>query len=1164
MLTNDSPPLLLIVDDEPNNIMVLNEGLQDDHTILFATDGLEALQIASEMHPDLVLLDVMMPDMDGREVCRRFKSDPELKEIPIIFVTAKSEGVDEAAGLEAGAADYITKPINPAVVRLRVKNHLDLARHRNGLEKKTIQLEQANREIQQLNLIIEQNNQSSRIAIRAMLETGSERLSMEEQLHICLEKILAMPWLLLEKKGSIFLLDEDGERLVLIAQVGLSPPLLARCATVLIGECLCGRAAFERKVIFASHIDENHTTLLPDMQPHGHYCVPIFLGECLLGVLNLYVSNGHQRTVEEDAFLATISYTLANLIEQRKNEEKLQHVVGHDLLTGLPNRALFQVRLHEHLAMATRSTNEVVLMLLNLDRFKQVNDSMGHQAGDELLREASRRILVCLRQYDFIARLGGDEFAIILPKMTNVHYVEFVARRILEELAIPFHLQSGEASISGSLGITLFPNDGSDVESLLKNADAAMDYAKNIGRNSFCFFKEEMQSAAMDRLRLEAALRTALQNKEFVLYYQPKLDLASNQICSMEALVRWQKPSDEGIQLVPPSVFIPLAEETGLIVPLGEWILRSACRQNKEWLDANPDGVRVAVNVSACQFHRGRELIDTIASALSDTGLPPEWLEVEITESMVMDNVEQAVMTMKALKNMGVRISLDDFGTGYSSLGVLKRFPLHSLKIDQSFVSDLTSDPDDAVIVSAIISMAHKLNLSVVAEGVETEKQLHFLKENGCDTIQGYFFSRPLPANALAEFVRQHNPKQISPPLSLATEAPSVLVGGASQQEEEQNGKRERSNDGERFEQAIATRIAISALLETSIESLPLDKQVDAILAIILSVPWFSGLRKGAFFLFDASDNQLHMVGHLGLAEPLLTTCAQVPLGRCLCGKAALSREILFVNHVNDAHETRCDGMQPHGHYCLPILNNERLLGLLCLYLPAGHQRKPEEDALLSTIHNTLALIFERRRVEDELKKAQDRLRFMAYHDPLTGLHNRQYFDITFEKLFATLQQANRRQDATTVQSAFLAIFDIDHFKRVNDTYGHLMGDEVLVLFARIMEESFRDRDALFRFGGEEFLVLLNALSSEDVERALNRFRQAIESYPFSQVGQVTVSIGAVGILPGELAGTLIEKADKALYYSKENGRNQVNFYHLLVAAGHLESVDHDTDVELW
>lgn len=376
----------------------------------------------------------------------------------------------------------------------------------------------------------------------------------------------------------------------------------------------------------------------------------------------------------------------------------------------------------------------------------------------------------------------------------------------------------------------------------------------------------------------------------------------------------------------------------------------------------------------------------------------------------------------------------------------------------------------------------------------------------------------------------------------------------------------ENRKQAEEFaDRALTTRIAISALLETGLESMALSRQIEVILDIILTIPWFSGLRKGVFFLMDNQTGQLRLAGQRYLTESIVSSCAQVPLGHCLCGRAAQRQEIVFSGSLSDEHENRYEGIQPHGHYCVPVVSKGHLLGVLCLYVPDGHQWRSDEEALLTTISHTLALILEHRQIESELGKAEEQLRFMAYHDPLTGLHNRQSFDQTFNKLFLALQSPNRRHNESAFQGSFLTIFDIDHFKKVNDTYGHLIGDEVLVLFARLMTDCFRENDATFRFGGEEFVVLLNDIAPDSVGAVLNRFRRSVEEYDFPQVGRVTVSIGAVQIEPGELAGSLTEKADKALYFSKSNGRNQVNLYHQLVAAGHLEEVVRETEeVDLW
>ncbi|MEO5364658.1 MAG: EAL domain-containing protein [Magnetococcus sp. DMHC-8] len=458
-----------------------------------------------------------------------------------------------------------------------------------------------------------------------------------------------------------------------------------------------------------------------------------------------------------DGSLRSIIATGMDVTEQRRNEQRLQHVAGHDALTGLPNRALFQVRLGEHLSLASRTGDEVVLLFLDLDRFKQVNDTMGHQAGDELLREATRRILSCVRQYDLVARLGGDEFTIILPQLSHLHTVELIARRILEELARPFSLEQGVAHISGSIGITLFPRDGREMETLLKQADAAMYCAKSAGRNTFRFFTEEMQVAAMHHLHQEEALRAALHNQEFVLHYQPRLDLASRQIIGVEALLRWQRADGALLELVPPNAFLDLAEETGLIVPLGAWVLQTACRQAKSWQDQGLPPLQMAVNLAPDQFRQPDTLIEMVTQVLQETRLDPACLELEITEKMIMADEAGAVQTMNRLRSLHVKWSIDNFGTGHSSLGSLTSLPVQAVKIDERFIQGVTVPGSEAAVtVRAMLALANRLQLRVVAEGVETAAQWQFLQEQGCDALQGFCCSHPLPADRFAEWVQQH------------------------------------------------------------------------------------------------------------------------------------------------------------------------------------------------------------------------------------------------------------------------------------------------------------------------------------------------------------------------------------------------------------------------
>lgn len=483
----------------------------------------------------------------------------------------------------------------------------------------------------------------------------------------------------------------------------------------------------------------------------------VLAGEPVILEMEIVGLQGRRRRVEQhaaplygrDGHVRSILAVVRDISERANAESQVHYLAHYDPLTGLPNRALFRDRLLQAMAQAKRSDTLIAVMFVDIDDFKDVNDTLGHAVGDQLLKEIAQRIRSCMREYDTVARFGGDEFGIIQTGVQTVDVAADLAERLLILLGEPFHIEGHEIHSGASIGMTIYPFDDAQADGLLKNADMAMYKAKREGRNRFQFYVAELNDIIQRRATLERDLRTALQEQQFRLHYQPQLDLATGRVVGVEALLRWRHP-DRGE--ISPAEFIPVAESSGLIMPIGDWVLRTACREARAWQDAGLPPVRVAINLSAVQF-RHRNLLDTITAALTESGLEPCWLEVELTESLIMRDVHTTIDTLRHLHALGVQIAVDDFGTGYSSLSYLTRFPVSKIKLDQSFVRDVDKR-DGAAIARTVIALGHSLNMKVMAEGVETEYQLRFLREHVCNEAQGYYFSRPMPAGAIQRLLR--------------------------------------------------------------------------------------------------------------------------------------------------------------------------------------------------------------------------------------------------------------------------------------------------------------------------------------------------------------------------------------------------------------------------
>jgi diguanylate cyclase (GGDEF)-like protein/PAS domain S-box-containing protein len=699
---------ILVVDDQQVNVQLLEYLLKTTgyENVVGTTDPRQVVALHQEHRFDLLILDLHMPEMDGFEVMQALKPFERDGGLPVLVVTAGTE--QKWAALEAGARDFIDKPFDTVEVITRIRNLLEVRLlHREAAEN-GLRLERT---------VSERTAELQRF--RGAMDATSE---------------------------AIFLIDTRSMAMVDVndgacRMLGFSREALLRIEPVALG--LATREQLERHLAAEEAAPEADVVETELLRADGRGAVPVEIGWQL----------------QEAGGTPMLIGVARDISERLQAQQRMKHMASYDALTGLPNRTLFFQNLRDAIELAQDKHWRVAVLFISLDRFKIINDSLGAALGDELLRQFSTRLVRCVRLRDTAGRLGGDEFALILTMTRDQQEAVNVANDVREALRAPFDLHGRQAVLTASIGIAMYPIDATDPGTLVKYADTAMVRAKEAGRDGYRFFTAGMNVQVLARLDLELALRAALEGGQFALYYQPKLDLNTGRISGVEALLRWHRPAHG---LVYPAEFVPVMEETGLVVRVGEWIVDEACRQVAAWNEQGLCDLRVAVNVSSRQFVEG-DLEGTMRRALARHGVEPGQLELEMTESALMSNAGHTIEVLSRLKELGIKIAIDDFGTGYSSLAYLKRFPIDKLKIDIAFVRDIVTNPDDAAIAQAIISMAHSLHMQVIAEGVESRAQMAYLRRHRCDEIQGFHFARALPPAELAAMV-EDNRAQPEPP----------------------------------------------------------------------------------------------------------------------------------------------------------------------------------------------------------------------------------------------------------------------------------------------------------------------------------------------------------------------------------------------------------------
>ncbi|MYM25652.1 EAL domain-containing protein [Duganella sp. FT135W] len=700
---------ILIVDDQPVNVELLEYLLNSTgyKAVSSTTDPRVVAGWHAKHRYDLIILDLQMPGMSGFDVMDALKQHEPDGWLPVLVVTAQPD--HKLRAFEAGARDFISKPFDPIETLTRIRNMLEMRLLHNRERDYNARLEQ----------------------------TVRERTAELQRFRSAMDATA----------DAIFLLDIDSADLVDVNDGAcrmLGYPrgeMLGHSASRLgLGSPDALRKQAERLAAYATAVGQPRSPELAELElmRSDLISVPVELYWQLL-----------QRPGQPSVMLGVAR----DISERRQSEELLQRMAHYDSLTGLPNRTLFFKALGDTIALAQDKAWRIAVLFVGLDRFKGINDTLGTSRGDDLLRQFSNRLVQCVRIRDTAGRLGGDEFALIITMSRDQQDAVHAANEVRDALRQPFDLDGQQAVLSASIGIAMYPDDATDPETLVKYADTAMSRAKQAGRDGYRFFTAGMNVQVLARLDMELALRRAFDNHELRLHYQPKVNLHTGAIAGVEALLRWQRP---GFGLVYPAEFVPVLEETGLVVRVGGWIIDAACKQIAAWLHDGTGPVRVAVNVASRQFVEG-DLELTVRDALRRHNVPPELLELELTETALMSHAERTITVLKNLKSLGIKVAIDDFGTGYSSLAYLQRFPIDKLKIDIAFVREITTNPNDAAIALAIISMAHSLKLQVIAEGVETRAQLEYLRRSRCDEIQGYFFSRPLPPDELGRLVQSEH-----------------------------------------------------------------------------------------------------------------------------------------------------------------------------------------------------------------------------------------------------------------------------------------------------------------------------------------------------------------------------------------------------------------------